>query len=551
MRKLLIAVLLLVIAPLHPNAGSAPEEAATDSRIYDVTALVHHGTERQTTFTRIVADYEERPAKVYGNLYGPYYSSGTSPNRVDVDRLEELIYKAIGLGSPRAGQRSDVRFVETRSRVLAYVRATRESHELIEFMIDKIRSYVTARIRLSVYRDNELWGTASGGVGEEFHVAHSSSNTFRWDFERIPGPYDQLRMTNLLGGTEVSLSAVVLPNGQLRIQGELTERELLRFRTIETQGGTVDLPEFTARYQPFLADVSDPGEVEIDFAGVTWKLRVSCGTKMPDVQRDLPGGGTLVLRNYLGLLRRYQLIQNPFKPYNWFGLGSRWDSSRSRYDAAGTIDEHLFDLEQIELPGLEEERFGYGAVYIWSRDGLPQEKVAAAEQSWHRLKDRLDQVGDVQRGRFRLRAWRVPADRVDEAPQSLGSPLSSCEFSLLEGQPVSWQDLRVRTLIDEYAVGVGPGVRSSWHGFAASGSYACLDWRGGTVEARYIQGNLPDEIEQFDTGLREPGPLIVDCQQLHRLDLKWSTQLEAGQSSTSISPAGDGQVLVGVLERLE
>jgi hypothetical protein len=552
MRTWLCAIgLLVLLAPAKQPAQPAPQRGEPDARFYDVTDVVYHRFDEPLRRSRVAPDYERlsdyRPEREFEE---PLFGTDMAPGGEDDDRLEELICDIM----ERVPDQDDdyiVDFVQSGTRILAYVVAMPEAHDLIEFLLDKIRTHVRARIRVTVYEDGKLWGSASGGIGQELCVAHVHLPAFEWGYERAPGAIDKLYIERMNCGREVSMWAVKLPNGRLRVQGSYFERELLGLRPLKTQGGSVEMPEFTSCFQPFVADVDDPGQIDLEVGGRQIQLHVSCGTALPDVERVMPDGALLTLKNHMGLLRRHQQLEDPFQTSMWFGFTADNPVIAYYYGAAESMCDYIWAVDPFKQPGIDLDFYGYGNVYIWEPQELKPAEVPQAEQAWNRLQLWLTELDNATIGRFRISVWQVPETKSQDDPSTFGSAKSSCELTMFEGQAASWQDLSATAYIDEYEIGVGPGVRDSWHDFAAAGDYVSLEWKSGMLRARYAHQDRLGEVEQFDTGLREPGPMIIECPTTRLHELRWFTELKPGEKSASLAPAGDGQVLVGVVERLE
>jgi hypothetical protein len=117
----------------------------------------------------------------------------------------------------------------------------------------------------------------------------------------------------------------------------------------------------------------------------------------------------------------------------------------------------------------------------------------------------------------------------------------------------TWSQSAATRYVSGYGVYMATpvAVRNVFEDLARWGNEWTISWQRGQAKAEWVHVRPDESIERFDTGLKEYGPLIIETPTTRRHELHWLAPLGVGEKAVAVSPAGDGHVLVGELQRLE
>jgi hypothetical protein len=556
MRRFILVASLLLAFGAFPKRAAPAEAAGNDvvGQFYDVTDIVYRGLVEPRARMRLDPGISDGGGPRYYNPDEPVFHASSELAWIgdDVDRLEEIICEAAARNRERQDV-TNVSFVRVGARLKAYVLALPDAHTFIGKVLDLLRAALCARVHVTVMEDGKLLGTASGAIGQEMSVALIANSPMMRNSEMMPGPRNNTFVDDFHGGREISLWAVKLVDDRIRVHGKFTERMLLKRRSVMTMLGELEQPEFTSVYQPFVADLVDPGVVKLAVKDHTYELRVTCGASFRNFGMQLADGSELAAYNLVGSLRRTLTTGDPFSDYVWFDLSDPYEYKygRSSQDCGYQVATQLDDAELTKLPGTTFEQYGFMSIACFSNRDIEKTKQAQALKDWEERKQELANFPVGVPGKFRVRMWELPegdaaADRIPAV-----APAMEVQLSLFEGQAADWHDLVVMSHINEYDSSFHVWLPQVFHGFVSAGSYVLLDWKEGNVSLTLKHGTLEAELDQYDTGIRDPQPQIIERPTTTLRRLLVSAPLAPGEYALTITPSATGKVLVAALERLE
>jgi hypothetical protein len=238
------------------------------------------------------------------------------------------------------------------------------------------------------------------------------------------------------------------------------------------------------------------------------------------------------------------------KPWSYIDAGSWYPfwGGPSSIVAERIGDRLLYDSDVVH-----HSWWGYGQAFSWNPRRFADEELADAQRSWDHMHQLLDEQLSATPGRFRVRVWRATEASSNDSVKSLGTPVVTAELTLLEGQDASWCHVFGTELVADYhsMVAVPVGIRGMSKRVSLRGDQVRVLWEHGQVSATYTHRSQSGPLAQFDTSLREPGPLVLETLPTSQQELHWLAPLGVGEKAVAVSPAGDGHVLVGELHRLE
>ena len=172
MRNLLVALLLLAVVAVVPeHAAPKPEPAeAFVGEFYDVTEIIYSGLVEPRSRLRLDSGVmNDSGVIVYPD--DPVFHSDSTAGAAgeDTDRLEALFWN---VGGPLIPKNKDmgISFIRFGERLMAHIVAPAAAHDRIRDVLDLLITSLRARVRVVVYEDGRLFGTASGLIGEQLSV---------------------------------------------------------------------------------------------------------------------------------------------------------------------------------------------------------------------------------------------------------------------------------------------------------------------------------------------------------------------------------------------
>lgn len=550
MTRLFIALTALVIIgglPAAQSDSSQSEIGSREVRVYDITNLLrrdhsHHFA--PFALEGLPRDDFDAPltAPTWGSESGFPKGATFIDSGYEVTGIEE--YTLTIAGACENAQDVELWTYSDHSRTFFRVAASRATHKHIDYFFERTAVFRKARVHMTVHRNKRLLGTAMGRPGDDMKVA---------SFERSAVAHDSVRMNKyndsaiklvdpVAAGHEVVAWAVPLPDGSLRMQGQITRHELEEVRPVETQNGILEMPTIAVYTQPFAAEVADPGDFTVTTAGGDeYQFTVSCGADLSGFQRTMPDGTTMVGLNAYGLLRGnyddLDLLERNSGHYLamqvFNGIGYSYTSS-----LADGLDRSLESAAIDQVHGMG------GFIQVDFKPSTHDTPTPAE------IVERLNDWVSASVANFRLQVWHV-----DEAAtynsESLGNPVEEFNFSVVDDQTVVLQRARVRWYVSQYIIPIlAQPAREVWDQFVGGGNSIRLQLKDGRVEALYKHQDIL-EISATDLGIRDPGPLIIESPTTRRHTLEFAGTFTGRESITAVTPAWDGKVLVGKLERVD
>jgi hypothetical protein len=545
MRRLMLAVAALALV-LTAHGQIVPQGTALELREYDLSFLADQpalrGSDEWTTRQLDSGEhnpywFEQGPERllVVQDEYAP-------PPQFDLDSVYELLSEVVRDSSAVHRGRSLNLFRNGR-RWTGIVVAEPGVHRELGEVLSMLRELVHARVTLEVRQiaPQAIWlGTTHGRPGETLVFSDVRSRVLVADSFRPAQSEHNLYTEQRNEGLQITLWVAVLPDGKLRVHGRVYEQDIKGTRRVGTQAGTLEMAEFTSRYQPVLAETENGGTFTVTArSGREFEIRVSSSAGLPNREWLSHDGRRKAVLNLSGVLRcRYST--------HGFGYVNLREGRGGMYhgDRISSVWTDLLE-ERPELTDLHMLPWAGGFVQMTQRDlGESTADRARLAGQWDALMKHYRELASASPAKFRVRAWETGANGE--------SLLTEGEFASFDYQPTGWHDMAGTEYAETYGFPVAMSApRQVVIGCAVWGEACRLVRRGDEVQAVLYLRQPEGPIRQLDTRIEDEGRIILEQQAISMQELRWHGSLKPGETLWAAAPAKDGNVIRASLTRVE